>query len=273
MTYPPNQTAESSGSSIARFEDQGSFVYALADFGASYDPAKFKDDGRRAVARAEREWVFSRTPAGGGEGSARLVIYDRVTLTKGSYGVTWAGHSFGDPKIDGPLTTYSAGTSVAIATTLLPGSATPTLVREPQTKKKDSFWYNNDPPDGLKTPRVEVASPQGDKERRFLHAIVVGASGEKAPPSVGITGEGIDGAAIRDEAYLFVKDGPQKTAAKLSYRAPTEAARHILVGLAPDARYGVEAKAEGGGCKVTLSPGGDKPASKAGVLVLESACK
>ncbi len=272
MIYSPNQTAESSGANIARFEDAGTFAYALADFGAAYNPAKFKGNGRRSLERAEREWVFSRTPATG-EGSARLVIYDRVTLTKGSYGVTWAGHTFGNAQIAGPVTTYSSGASAATATTLLPGGVTPTSLAEPQTKKKDSFWYNNDPPDDLKSTRVEVASPKGDKERRFLHAIVIGATADKAPPSVGITGEGVDGAAIRDEAYLFVKEGPQKKAAKVSYRAPTEAARHIIVGLAPDERYAVDAKAEGGGCKVTLSPGGDKVASKAGVLVIDAACK
>jgi Heparinase II/III-like protein len=273
MTYTPNQTAESSGSSIARFEDQGSFVYALADFGAAYDPAKFKEDGRRAVARAEREWIFSRTPAMGSEGSARLVLYDRVTLTKGSYGVSWAGHTFGDAKIAGPLTTYTAGKSVAFATTLLPRNVTPTSLQEPQSKDKDSFWLNNDPPEGLKSTRVEVASPKGDQERRFLHAIVVGDPAVKPPPALGISGEGVDGAAIRDEAYLFVKDAPQKKAAKISYRAPSEATRHIVAGLAPGERYALEAKSEGGACKVTLSPGGDKAASKAGVLVLEAPCK
>jgi hypothetical protein len=162
---------------------------------------------------------------------------------------------------------------VAVATTLLPANATPTAVQEPQTKKKDTFWYNNDPPDGLKSTRVEVASPKGDKERRFLHAIVIGDAAEKPAPAVAISGEGVDGAAIREEAFLFVKDGPQKKPANISYRAPIEATRHVIAGLAPDERYGVEAKVEAGACKITVSPGGDKPASKAGVLVLDPACK
>jgi hypothetical protein len=127
----------------------------------------------------------------------------------------------------------------------------------------------NEPAEGIRSTRFEVASPKGALERRFLHAIVAAGAGETAPTPVRIEGNGADGVAIDDEAYIFPTSGPG--AASLSYRAPATATLHIVTGLVPNARYTTivtrEAR-EGAGCRVSLSAGAGSAASAAGVLAL-----
>lgn len=269
MDYPPNQSPVALQARIARFEDKGPFVYALADFGSAYTPFHFDDNHKKSVQRAERELVFSRTPVGGTVGSARVVIYDRITVTKPTYSVVWAAHSWSDAKVQGSSIRISAGKSAATVTTLTPSGQTATLLNEPHVKKNDT-WYNNDVADGMKSIRIEVSSPTGQTERRFLHAIVVSAGEDKAVVPTRIDGIGVEGAAIDDEAYVFTTGKPHTEAAPVSYKAPAPAIRHLIVGLAPGGRYGISIAKEGADCKVSLAPGGAAAASASGTLTIDS---
>jgi hypothetical protein len=117
--------------------------------------------------------------------------------------------------------------------------------------------------------RAEVRSPVGNVERRFLHAIVVGASQMRPPALQRIDGDRVAGVVIGDEAYVFLQAGPQTRATALDYRAPAPATRHIVASLAEGARYSIEAVPEGDACHISLEPGEGKTASAAGVLQLE----
>jgi hypothetical protein len=273
--YSPNQGTWSDSARIARFEDSGRFVYALADYASAYNPAGYPaDHPQRSVARAEREIVLSRSRVSGNVGSARVIVYDRITLTKPSYGVTFLLHGGAAPEsaVDGVR--FVVGKSSATVTTLVPAAVGPVLVREP-TDLGDGPYYANEPPEDTASVRVEVRSPRGDLERRFLHAFVVGAALAKSPAPVRIESPSVQGAAIEDEAYLFARGTASPRGSPIAYRAPSAISRHFIASLAPDSNYAVTVEGQGGGsCGVSLDAPGDgtapvRRASKAGVLVLE----
>src|SRR5262249_54251756 len=153
---------------------------------------------------------FSRAPVGGAPESTRLVVYDRITLTKPSYGATFLLHGGSSPDARDGAVRFAVGKSAAIVTTLLPAHVPPVLVKEP-TDLGDGPYYANEPPEGKTSVRVEVRSTAGSVERRFLHAIVVGPSelrGAGVTSVLALEGEGVDGAVIDDEAYAFAHAGP-----------------------------------------------------------------
>jgi hypothetical protein len=268
--YSPSQGTWGTSTDIARWEEERGWSYGLADYASAYDPEGYPSDTtRRSVRRAERDLLFSRTPVSGAPESARVVVFDRISLNRPSYHVTFLLHGGTVPRVEGPgLLRIEVGKSIALAETLLPADATQSLVREP-TNLGDGAFYDNDPPDGVNSMRVEVRSPVGKAERRFLHAIVVGPSGMQAPSFVRIEGQQVAGVAIGDEAYVFPADAPQTAAAPLDYRAPASATRHLVASLAPNARYAVDVERDGEACHVSLEPGEGKTSSRAGVLEVD----
>lgn len=267
--YSPNQNTHGMDVGIRRFQDEGGVVYALADFTTAYNPDDYPEYKKtRSVTRAEREWVFSRTPVPGMNGSsARLVLYDRVAVTKPGYGVTWTGHASVNPRVTGALTSVVLGKSVAHVAVLLPPNAAQKLLVEP-TIKTDDIFMQNTPAEGIHAVRFETESPKGTTERRFLHAIATGAAGDPAPPATRIEGDGIDGAALADEAYVFSRAGAQSSPAAMTYTAPVTAIRHHVFDMPANQTVTVTATRNGATCKVTITPGGARKATGSGVLVI-----
>jgi hypothetical protein len=267
--YAPNQGVWSDTARIARHESTPRFAYALADYASAYNPAGYPHDHPgRSVTRAEREFLFSRSPMAGMSDSARLVVYDRVTLTKPTYLVTFLLHGGSPPAKTGSVVRIVSGKSAATVTTLLPAGAAPVLVPEP-TNLGDGPYYANLPPEDTKSIRVEIRSPVGTTERRFLHALVVGPAEAEAPPVGRIEGDAVDGVAIEDEAYVFDRAGDEVRAVPLVYRAPAAAIRHIIASLPPGASYDVRAEPDGPDCRVWIAPGHTRQASPAGVLAVD----
>jgi hypothetical protein len=268
--YSPSQSGFGKSMTIARWENTGGWSYGLADYTSAYDPKGYPSETtRRSVRRAERELFFSRAPLAGSPESARVVVYDRISVNRPTYRVTFLLHGGAVPRVDGPgLLRIEVGKSVAVAQTLTPVGATPVLVREP-TNLGEGVYYVNDPPEGVTSVRAEVRSPVGNVERRFLHVISVGPSDMRPPSPVRIEGEGVAGVAIGDEAYVFLQAGPQTRAAPLDYRAPMSVTRHLVASLAEGARYSVEVERAGEACQVSLQPGVGKTASGAGVLEVD----
>jgi hypothetical protein len=270
-TYAPSQGTWSDTAAIARNEQADRYVYGLADYTSAYNPAGYpREHSQRSVVRAEREVLYSRAPSGGAPESARLVVYDRLTLTKPTYGATFLLHGGALPQLRGDSVRFVVGKSAALATTLLPAHASPLLVKEP-TQLGEGPYYTNQPPEGVSSTRVEVRSPRGSVERRFLHTIAVGPREVRAPAAVPIAGEDAEGAAIDDEAYVFVVAGVQRTPAPLAYQAPDSARHHFVASLAPGGHYAVSVERNRDGCRVSLRPGEDRAASRAGVLAIDVA--
>ncbi len=268
MKKPPNQAIYGTTAGVPRFEDAQKYVYAMASFASAYDNDP-DDKKARSVTRAEREWLFSRGPLSQlrTPGAARLVIYDRVSVRKPGYGVTWTGHAGAQPKAQGGSLRIDVGASSAQVTAILPKASTFRILKEP-TIKTDDIFMKNDPAEGVPGIRFETASPKGATERRFLHVVVTGTSADAFPPAEYVAGEGAEGARVDNEVYVFVQSAPQAAPSAVTYRAPQGATLHLVAGLAPGGRYAVAAAAEGPLCKVTVSPGSAVTASAAGVLAL-----
>jgi hypothetical protein len=270
-TYAPSQGTWSDSAAIARSEQADRYAYGLADYTSAYNPAGFpRDHPQRSVVRAERELLFSRAPCGAAPESARLVVYDRLTLSRPTYGATFLLHGGAQPSLRDDSARFLVGRSAAFATTLVPAHATLLLVKEP-TELGQGPYYTNRPPDGVSSTRVEVRSPTGSVERRFLHAIVVGPRELRAPAALPIVGTDAEGAAIDDEAYVFAYAGVQHAPAALGYQAPGSARRHFIASLAAGGHYEVSIQPDRDGCRVSLRPGESRVASRAGVLAIEVA--
>jgi Heparinase II/III-like protein len=273
--YSPNQGTWSDRARIARFEDQGRFVYAMADYASAYDPAGYpKDHPRRSVEAAVREILFSRRALAGLPESARVIVHDRMTVGSPGYGVTFLLHGGARPEPLADGVRFVVGKSMALVTTMTPAGASPALVREP-TDLGDGPYYANDPPEGAVSVRVEVRSARQGVERRFLHAFVVAGTDAHPPHPARVEGQGIDGVAIDDEAYVFAL-GSAAGPAALTYRAPVAAARHVVASLPPDAPYALRVERDGDSCRVSLDPAPSgtersRRSSPAGVLTLEVA--
>jgi hypothetical protein len=269
--WSPNQAIYSKNARIERYADESGVVWASAEYTDAYNPDEYpRYKKTRTVSRAEREFVFSRAPVPtmAGPSTARVVIYDRITLTKPVYGVTWAGHASVRPEQTGNVLKIAVGRSTATLTTLVPTNATATLLKEP-TVKTDEPFTNNNPAEGINSTRFEIPSARGTTERRFLTAIVVGSVADRAPAPTRIEGDGVEGAAIADEAYLFPSATIQRFPAAIAYKAPNTAQKHVVTGLAPNGKYAPSVSADGAACRVSLLPGGARSASAAGVLTLE----
>jgi hypothetical protein len=275
LRWSPNQQIYSKDSQIARFDDEGGVVVAEAEFAGAYNPDDYpRYHPQRSVIRAERELVFSRNVIGGigAPGAARIVIYDRMTVTKPTYGVTWIAHAMTTPETGPGSTRIQTGGSSATIQTVIPLNVTARLLKEPTVRGGSDPYTRNEVAEGISSTRIEVASPRGGTERRFLNAIVVASSGDKAPQAVRVEGEEVDGVAIDNEVYVFVSAGPQKSASALSYAyVPGGASLHVVVGLARGTRYTVAASAKDGRCRVAFTPGGVSAASAAGVLRIKLA--
>jgi hypothetical protein len=276
MAYTPNQGTWGKGAKIARFEDDGATVYAMADYPTAYDGANTEDTGKRAVTRADREVVFARGAGGAGE-TARVVIYDRMTLRKASYQTTFVLHGGARPELAGARATVRVGESQAVATRLLPEGADARLVREPTPPRRDRPYFNNQPPDGVKSQRLEEASPRvgATKERRFLHVIAVGASSDPPGPTPELRqSDTMDGAIVGQDAYAFVAAGAQPPPAPVALVVPAGTLHVMVIGLAPSQSYAVSSNRVGDGCALAIGPGAGSAVSAAGTMTvrLDAAC-
>lgn len=271
--YSPNQGVWSLAH-VTRFEDRGSIVYALGDYASAYNPSGYpQDHPSRSVIRAQREIVFSRSPVEGmGAESARVVVYDRVKLSKPSYATAFLLHG-GSPPVpsSGASIRFDVGQSGLTATSLLPVGGKPAFVAEP-TSLGDGPFYANDPPEGTRSVRLEIRSPLGSDERRFLNILVVGErrSQDRGPTPVRVYGAGVDGAAVGGEAFVFPRDAAQVAPAPLAWSAPASVRRYVAASLAPGSRFTVSAERDRDACRFEVSPA-DKgiAASDAGLLVFD----
>jgi hypothetical protein len=181
------------------------------------------------------------------------------------------------PRITGPVAAFSSGGSAASVTTLLPAGAVASVADESNNQDSDvKPYFSNVPPNGVKSFRFEVASPASPAsvERRFLHAIVVGAAQSTGAPATRVEGDGVAGAVIDGEAYVFSAQGPATRPLPVAYRAPRAVSRHVIADLAPSAGYTVTASPNGDGCAVSVEPAGSgsagaRTASASGVLSFE----
>jgi hypothetical protein len=271
LNYAPNQGTWSDTAHVERFEDAKDFVYVMGEYTSAYNPSGWpRDQPKRSVSRAERDIVFSRR-------SSTVVVYDRITVVKPEYGVTFVVHPGDKADVRGTTARANVGASSVAIASLLPGNAPLRSVKEP-TNRGEGPFYDNTPPEGKTTFRLEAVSPTGSVERRFLHTFVAGPRvdpavdkpGENAPAR--LEGDGAHGASIGDEVFVFPAGAAHPSPAAMWYRAPLGATQHAIVGLSHGGRYKVTLTKEAGKCRVALAPdGADRSASPQGVMSLNVA--
>jgi len=263
MPYAPNQGAWGKDCALARYEDVGDLVYAEASFGSAYDPPGYPGDHpARSVTQAEREFIFERRR----DDEARVILYDRVSLMKPTFGARWAVHGAAPPTVSGGVARIASGHSVAVVTTLLPTAATSSILREP-TVQSDAAFTRNEPAEGLTSSRLEIGSPLRSLHPRFLNVVSVGDVDAKAPNMTRIEGQGADGVALDGSAFVF-SAASQATPQAMMYRAPPDATRHVVAGLAPSGRYTISLWFDETSCRATVKPEGPLVASASGLLIL-----
>jgi len=243
MNYPPNQGVWGKNNvKTTRFGDDGLVVVAVGDIGEAYAPSCAREGcGKRSVERLIRTLVYVRP--------SLLVVHDSVALERSDFAVTWAAHVTRSPTVAGNLASAVVGASRVDVRTLEPRDARPIARREPTPSGEGSHRLNQ--PWGPMW-RIEIESPRDERERVFLHFITVGPADSPPPPSQGIAGTGLQGAAGRVDGrrsvVLFA--GPDGEG-RVALGGPADLV--AIAGLVPGKRYRVAFDA-GGSCTLHLSP-------------------
>ena len=218
------------------------------------------------MSRAERELLFADSDRRSPARRARDVrSRHRVEADLRRH----LGGPHGGPRgASGATARFTAGSSLATVTTVTPANATGRLIEEPDPKTGENYWTTNTPAKGLTSTRLEIPSPPGTTERRFLHVLAITDPAAAPGATVPIRSDAVDGAALDGEAYLFVRDAVQTRPAGVDYVAPEDAARHAIAGLAPGATYAVTVERAPGGCRVHLAQGPRGVTATAGGVAL-----
>jgi hypothetical protein len=262
LNYPPNQGVWGAKVKTTHFADDGQVLVAVGEIGEAYAP-KCRSQGctRGSVERITRSLVFVRP--------SLLVIDDDVLLSDGDYDVTWAAHLTVEPSHAGDSSSAVVGQSRVDIRTLLPVAAARRAPREPTPSGEGSHRLNQ--PWGPMW-RLEVASPKGEKQRRFLHFLGASAAAA-APPVTRRVGDGaLRGGVTRVEqqsvAVVFA-DPEREARADLGDKVDTL----VVAGLTPGRRY--EVRTEDPNCKLRVAPSAGAngvAASSGGFLRLSSPC-
>jgi hypothetical protein len=243
LDYPPNQGVFGADRvKMTRFEDDGTVVMATGDIGEAYAPSCARDGCKaRSVERAVRTLAYVRP--------LLLVVSDEVVLERGSYGVTWAAHLTKQPTLSGDTATAIVGGSRVDVVTLEPREAKHAAPREPTPSGEGSHRANA--PWGPMW-RLEVESPRGATERRFLHVISAGPANAAAPSARLVEAPGVSGATIenggRRTVVLFLGS---KAGAPVGLGGPADEV--VVAGLEPGRSYAAVVDA---GCALRVTEGG-----------------
>ena len=255
LNYPPNQGVWARTSRTVGWNDRGDVAVVVGDLADAWAPKCVERGcGQRAVLRAVRTLVFLRPDT--------VVIDDDLELADAGYRATWAAHVKAAPQVEGGRASALVGGSRVDVLAVAGGS--PRVVAEPTTP--DDHIYRANRPDGAVW-RVEIESATGNKRRRIRTWLRAAAKDAAPAEAMALGGQGIEGAIGRvgaaRVAVLFA------TPAGGSIALPADVGGAMVTGLEPMGAYKAEARPiAGGGCKVTVAPGGDGAADPSGSLAV-----
>jgi hypothetical protein len=256
QNYPPNQGVFGKNRvKTLGFADDGNVVVAVGDIGEAYAPACSRQGcEKRSVKKLLRTFVYVRPQL--------LVISDRVELKEGDYGASWAAHLTVNPTLSESTASAIVGASRVDVRVIEPRNAELVAPKEPTPSGEGAHRLNQ--PWGPMW-RLEVRSPRGEKNRRFLHVITASEAQATPPPVTRLAGDGLGGAAVRVDgrraAVLFAEDRGEGSVA-LGERSELV----VIAGLTPGRRYQLRVD-ESGACTLHLRASGDgTPANPAGTL-------
>lgn len=256
VTYSPNQGVWGTEVATTHYGDDGRAVVAVGEIADAWAPACVREGCReRAVSRATRTLVYVRP--------ALLAVHDRVELADADTRATWAVHVTSAPALADRRASVVSGDSRVDIAVVSPDAAKLGAVREPNG--------GGDGPHRASSPwgavwRIEVASPTGSKERRFLHWITTDT--KSAPPPDRprrIAGGGLEGAVgVAPGGAVGIVISHSAEGGELELGAAPETL--IVAGLAPSARYTVTLS-PAGGCKLRVARASDGRVATGGGFV------
>lgn len=255
QNYPPNQGVFAKNRTQTRgFADDGSVVSIVGDIGEAYAPACSRQGcEKRSVEQLLRTFVYVRP--------STLVISDRIKLKSGDYGAAWAAHLTVNPTLGESTASAVVGASRVDVRVIEPSEAELVAPKEPTPSGEGPHRMNQ--PWGPMW-RLEVRSPRGEKERRFLNVITAGEAQAGAPRVARLSGDGLSGAAVhtdgRRTAVLFAEERGE---GKVTLGEKSELV--VIAGLTPGRRYQVRVDPSGA-CTLHLSGGDGPSANAAGTL-------
>jgi hypothetical protein len=216
---------------IELFEDAAEHSYALGDAAPSY--------ARRKLTVFDRHFLWLKSVAG--RSRPVMVVCDQVVSPSAAFKKTYLLHLQTRPSVEGSLVTVANQGGLLYQQTLLPEAARLEVIggagREfwvagqnlVPSKQADEF-------DDAGRYRVEVSSPRGQEEERFLHVLYACEASEAVPPqAAAVSVEGGVGCAVGDWVAVFgLAPGG---AGSVAYSAPAGTAKHLLLRLVPRAVY------------------------------------
>jgi hypothetical protein len=248
LNYSPNQGVWGKDVRTTRFWDDGAVVVVAGDIGEAYAPSCAEDGCTdRSVERLVRTLVYVRP--------SMLVIDDRISLERDTYGAVWAAHVTTQPVFTGDVASAVVGTSRVDVRTLEPANADRVALREPTPSGEGPHRLNH--PWGPMW-RLEVTSPLGSRQREFLHFITVDRADAAPPPARRIVGVGLHGAegnVLARRTLVLFADSPEGADEKKVVLDSHEDLV-MVVGLEPGRRYGL-AVDSAGDCTIRLRPSSD----------------
>jgi len=261
LNYPPNQGVWGRQVKTTRFADDGLVSVAVGELGDAYAPkCIISGCRRRSVERLTRSFVFVRP--------ALVLVEDQVELSNADYGVVWAAHVTQNPSLSGTRVSAVVGASRVDIQALAPAHAALAAPREPTPSGEGS--HRLDQPWGPMW-RIEVTSPRGERQRRFLNVLTAGPAASEPPPVVELHGEALSGAFVRTDqhaaAVLFAGSNAE---GRVSLTGSADTL--VVVGLTPGKHYALAVDAAA--CSVRLGGGSasDPAANRGGFLRSSASC-
>ncbi len=232
------------------------YVYTLGDATNLYNS---EDMLATDITHASRSTVWLRPD--------HLVVYDRAeSKTDGRFKRFWLNLPT-EPDIDGSVSTMTTDNSQQlVVTTLLPTDAGIT------SEAAEALEADNEPAVGEPMRfRLRVEAPDGPKVTRFLHVLQgvdAGGTADEVEVIESSAGTAFAGAVVNGIAVLFPVDLDDEFD-DLTYSVPAGTERHLITGLAPGGKYGVDVQDDGDEIVVRVTSGGGETADDAGVLSLD----
>jgi hypothetical protein len=251
------QRSDGARTTIGRYEDGGSYVLAVGQF--------LEDMYYSAVTSLSRQIVYLRP--------SQFIVYDRSAISSKSFDQLEAFHFPANPvEVAGQAPgvrrfDVNPGLFAGSMTTVLPANAaiaiTDRLIGSTDTRTYGKVWRTEvrptDPPTAnrLWMTVFDLAPASSQVAAASAVKIVAGPAVGALLQSPGGNSVVVCGTAAAGTAI----SGP------LGYSVPAAQTRHVITDLTPQASYTVSVSLMGGNHVVTVTPGGNLPASANGVLI------
>ena len=231
------------------------YTYVWGDATPLYNSSS---EGATAVQHASRSLLWLKPDV--------VVVYDRAESRGPGYAKRFWLQLAEPATVRGQqAVSTTPGGQQLMVTTLLPAGAAPQAVNQTEPFVEETVAHHEP-----MQVRLMTEAPGAPASVRMLHVLQGADKGAAALPTALVRSEdgAWEGALVGDTLALFPQAASPTPPALLRYRAPANAALHLIAGLTPGEGYDVQRSAADGEVQVTIQPGGQLRADEGGVLVI-----